>query len=249
MVNNNLLVAKTICQVNHNKGVVKICNPTDTQITLANNAIVASVECIDSDNILPFKSPNEATAYGVQSHILKGAMKKPLDFDLSSSDLTKAEKESLKSFLNNYMDVFATDLSELGKTLGRFSHKIETYDAPPVRMPFYRQPPHMQKEIDKQVQDLLDNDIIEESNSEYHSPVVLVKKKDGKFRFCVDYRKLNKITKPLSFPLPRLECVFDTVAEAQSQIFSTFDLHSGYWQLQMDPETKHKAAFITQKSL
>lgn len=116
-------------------------------------------------------------------------------------------------------------------------------------MPFYRQPPHLQKEIDRQVQELLENDIVEESNSEYHSPVVLVKKKDGKYRFCVDYRKLNKITKPLSFPLPRLECVFDTIAEAESQIFSTFDLHSGYWQLQMDPETKHKAAFITQNGV
>lgn len=137
----------------------------------------------------------------------------------------------------------------MGKTVGRFSHKIETYDAPPIRMPFYRQPPYLQKEIDRQVQELLENDIVEESNSEYHSPVVLVKKKDGKYRFCVDYRKLNKITKPLSFPIPRLECVFDTIAEAESQIFSTFDLHSGYWQLQMDPETKHKAAFITQNGV
>lgn len=53
----------------------------------------------------------------------------------------------------------------------------------------------------------------------------------------------------MSFPLPRLECVFDTIAEAESQIFPTFDLHSGYWQLQMDPETKHKAAFITQNGV
>lgn len=137
----------------------------------------------------------------------------------------------------------------MGKTVGRFSHKIETNDAPPIRMPFYRQPSHLLKEIDRQVQELLENDIVEESNSEYLSPLVLVKKKDGKYRFCVDYRKLNKITKPLSFPLPRLECVFDTIAEAESQIFPTFDLHSGYWQLQMDPETKHKAAFITQNGV
>ena len=74
-------------------------------------------------------------------------MKKPLDFDLSSSDLTKAEKDSLKSFLNNFRDVFATDLSELGKTVGRFSHKIETYDAPPVSMLFIDNRPTCKKKL------------------------------------------------------------------------------------------------------
>ena len=76
-----------------------------------------------------------------------------------------------------------------------------------------------------------------------------MKKKNGQFRFCVDYRNLNSITKSLSFPLPRLECVFDTVANANANIFSTFDLHSGYWQIQMDPATKHKTAFITQNGV
>ena len=253
LADKSLLGAKSLSKIYQQKAAMKLCNPTDDEIVVGNNTIVATVDVIDATEIQPFKCPRESQTNATRPFKSRkvNKPKNPIDFDLSQSDLDERQKQTLTSFLNDHRDVFATDLSQLGKTKeGQFAHKITTMkDSMPVRMPFYRQPPHLQKEIDRQVQELLDNDIIEESNSEYHSPVVLVKKKDGKFRFCVDYRKLNKITKPLSFPLPRLECVFDTVAEAQSQIFSTFDLHSGYWQLQMDPETKHKAAFITQKGV
>lgn len=246
----NLLAAKTITRIQNQRGVLKICNPTEEEIILNNNAIVASVECVNTHDIIPFYSPECVQTNAIETQLnSKSQQKTPITFDLKNSELNDTQKSELQNFLRDYRDIFSVDLSEMGKSIGRFSHKIETYDAPPIRMPFYRQPPHLQKEIDRQVQELLENDIVEESNSEYHSPVVLVKKKDGKYRFCVDYRKLNKITKPLSFPLPRLECVFDTIAEAESQIFSTFDLHSGYWQLQMDPETRHKAAFITQNGV
>ena len=250
--NRSLLGAKTISSVKNQRGIMKICNPSDKEIVIENNTIVATVDVIDPSQIHPFKGPRESQTNATRSYKSPQINKtrSPINFDLSQSDLNDQQKQKLRDFLDDHRDIFANSISELGKTVNRFAHRIETDpNASPVRMPFYRQPPHLQKEIDRQVQELLDNDIIEESNSEYHSPVVLVKKKDGKFRFCVDYRKLNKITKPLSFPLPRLECVFDTVAEAQSKIFSTFDLHSGYWQLQMDPETKHKAAFITQKGV
>ncbi|MES9902577.1 MAG: reverse transcriptase family protein [Sedimenticola sp.] len=99
------------------------------------------------------------------------------------------------------------------------------------------------------VNDMLEQGIIETSNSAWHSPVVLVKKKDGTFRFAVDYRKLNQITHSISHPLPRLECVFDTIGEAHAKVFSTLDLASGFWQIPMDPETSHKAAFITHESV
>ena len=75
--------------------------------------------------------------------------------------------------------------------------------------------------------------------------MVLVRKKDNTFRFAVDYRKLNKITLSISRPLPRLECVFNTIGQARATIFSTLDLASGFWQIPMDHETGHKAAFIT----
>lgn len=64
-------------------------------------------------------------------------------------------------------------------------------------------------------------------------------------RFCVDYRRLNSVTEPECFPLPRLEDVFDTIGNSKAKIFSVLDLRSGFWQIPLDPETKHKTAFVT----
>lgn len=93
---------------------------------------------------------------------------------------------------------------------------------------------------------MLKHDIIQPSNSEWHSPLVLVKKKNGTFRFACDYRALNKITMPMSFPLPHLETVFDAIGEAKSNYFTNLDLMSGFWQMGLDKDSRQKAAFITQ---
>lgn len=99
--------------------------------------------------------------------------------------------------------------------------------------------------MNRQLDEMLEADIIEESTSMWQSPVVMVKKKNGQLRFAVDYRKLNAVTKQHTFPLPRLEDVFDTIGISKANIFSTLDLASGFWQIPMDPETAHKSAFVT----
>ena len=87
---------------------------------------------------------------------------------------------------------------------------------------------------------------IEPSTSEWRSPVVLVKKPDGSWRFCCDYRKLNAVTRPQSFPLPRLEDVWDAVGASGAKVFSVVDMSSGFNQCAMDPDARHKTAFVTQ---
>ncbi|GBN96200.1 Transposon Ty3-G Gag-Pol polyprotein [Araneus ventricosus] len=94
---------------------------------------------------------------------------------------------------------------------------------------------------------MVHNGIIEESSRPWASPIVLVKKKDGSTRFCVDYRELNEITIKDCYPLPRIDDTLDALNG--SQWFSTLDLKSGYWQVEIQPEDKEKTAFTTGQGL
>jgi len=88
----------------------------------------------------------------------------------------------------------------------------------------------------------LEADVIEPTSSEWGFPVVLVPKKDGTLRFCVDYRLLNVVTKKDSYLLPRMDECIDSLGEAT--IFSTLDCNAGYWQVAIAPEDREKTAFV-----
>lgn len=94
---------------------------------------------------------------------------------------------------------------------------------------------------------MLDQDIIETSSSQWASTIVLVQKKDGSTRFCVDYRKLNHVTVKDAYPLPRIDESVDALSG--SKYFCTLDMASGYWQVAMDENDRHKTAFVTHKGL
>ena len=247
LVKKHLMAARCTISVKQGKSVMRVLNPTDKPIFLSRRLVLAKVEEFDPHTVqtLEDKTPAKVSVINKQPR----PCRENLEFDLSHSDLPENKKMRLAKFLNENKHVFATNLKELGLT-DKYHHRIETVDdAPGVKMPFYRQPPHLQKETDRQITEMLENQIIVPSTSSWFSPILLLKKKDGTYRFAVDYRKLNKQTKPIYFPLPRLESVFDALGAAKATLFSVLDLASGFWQIPMDPETRHKAAFITHSGI
>ncbi|KAI8512396.1 hypothetical protein Bbelb_090350 [Branchiostoma belcheri] len=166
--------------------------------------------------------------------------------DLDGADLTPEQEAKLEALLQKHASVFSTHKRDFGYT-ETIKHKIPTGDTPPIRQPYRSIPPSLYKEVKQHVQDMLDQDVIRESCSPWASPVVLVRKKDGDLRFCIDYRRLNAKTHHDAFPLPRIE---ESLAALQgAAIFSTLDLASGYWQVAVDEADKEKTAFSTQFGL
>ena len=159
-----------------------------------------------------------------------------------SSDSTPEQQAQLDDLLAKYKDMFVSDDDELGYT-ETVKHKIFTTDNIPVNQPFRRIPPSQYQEAKEHIQKLLEQGIIRESHSPYSSPIVLVQKKNGSLRMCVDYRRLNAKTVKDAYPLPRIQESFDALQGASW--FSTLDLASGFNQVAVEEEDKAKTAFIT----
>ena len=128
-------------------------------------------------------------------------------------------------------------------------HKIDTGDSHPVKLPLRRIPYAMRAKIEEVIRNLLAAGIIRPSSSPWASPIVPVVKKDGQIRMCVDYRELNKITRKDVFPLPRIDDLIDAVGRVKPVYFSKTDCHMGFHQMQMDPDSVDKTAFITHNGL
>ena len=126
-------------------------------------------------------------------------------------------------------------------------HQIDTGSARPIKQKPRRTSPSKHAEIERQVENLLQRSVVKKSNSPWSSPVVLVTKKDGSQRFCVDYRLVNTATVKDAYPLPRIDDSLSALSGAKW--VSTLDLASGYWQVPMDPASSYKAAFVTTSGL
>jgi hypothetical protein len=117
-------------------------------------------------------------------------------------------------------------------------HRIDTGEARLIRQPPRRLPLPKRAEANEMLEDMRQRGVIEESDSPWSSPVVLVWKRNGDLRLCVDYRKLNDVTRKDCFPLPRIDDTLDTLAGAKW--FSTLDVKSGYWHVDLHPDDKVK---------
>ncbi|GFX09898.1 retrovirus-related Pol polyprotein from transposon 297 [Trichonephila clavipes] len=163
-----------------------------------------------------------------------------------SPELSDEQRNKLSELLRKFSGLFTkTDKSTAAKT--NVKHRIFTGDHAPINQRAYRVSPTERRIIHEEVQKMLDEGIVQPSESPWSSPVVLVRKKDGSWRFCVDYRKLNSVTKKDVYPLPRIDDTLDCLKGAK--FFSSMDLRSGYWQIEIDEADREKTAFITPEGL
>ena len=151
----------------------------------------------------------------------------------TSGDLDNIQKSQLASTLLEFVDLFPIPGSALTGHTDAVEHTIDTGDSQPVRCAPRRMSPQKIKREEVCVDEMLSGRQIEPSESPWSAPVVLVTKKDGGTRFCVDYRRLNLATVKDAYPLPRIDDTLDMLAG--KRWFSTLDLASGYWQVSLSP--------------
>ena len=157
------------------------------------------------------------------------------------------EIEKLRKFLNSRRQVFAADMEELGEAKS-IQHEIKLTEDKIIRSRYYRTDPITQSKIDKHIQTLLDNKIIQPSLSKYASPCLVVDKKTpGETRFVTDYRLLNKYTQLDPQPIPLIQDILDGLGKAK--YFSCIDLMAGYMQVKLHPDSAKYSAFVTKNGL
>jgi hypothetical protein len=166
--------------------------------------------------------------------------------------VTPEQQEIVDQIIKENEDVFVEHISKEGQTqdLGRTSvitHSIDTGNAKPIKQRPYRTSPDQQEFIKNEIGEMLKKGIISPTSSPWASPVVVVPKKNGKKRFCIDFRKLNEVTEKDVYPLPVIDDLLDSFQG--SKWFTCLDLASGYWQVAMNDEDKKKTAFTTKYGL
>lgn len=151
----------------------------------------------------------------------------------------------MAQIIDNHKEAFVGNDGRIGRYNGSIVHKIDLIDgATPFRQRAYRLPPAMQKEVEKQIKLMLDQGLIRESESEFCSPIVMVPKADKKsFRFAVDYRKLNALTKKKVYQLPLVQELLDLMGG--KRLYTSLDLMSGFHQIPMNERDISKTAFIS----
>ena len=165
----------------------------------------------------------------------------------TSGDLDDLQKRQLANNLMEFVDLFPIPGSALTGHTGAVEHTIDTGDTPPIRCAPRRMSPQKMKQEESCIEEMLSGGQIEPSNSPWSAPMVLVTKKDGGTRLCVDYRRLNLAMVNDAYPLPRINDTLDMLASRRW--FSTLDLASGYWQVSLSPEARCKTAFATHSGL
>jgi len=255
------LVARSINVPRDSKLVCRVLNPTNDVVHLRKRQPIAQLEMIDNADIIELpldffdfskkSTPVAEAAINTLDGAPPSSRETPhvtmgdLGIKIENDDLTPGEKKQLSELIESNSDLFASGLDKLpGSNLA--PHVIDTGDARPIRQRAYNHPPAVRRVIERETADMLKNEIIEESTSAWSSPCLVIRKPSSdSWRFCVDFRRLNSVIKPASFPLTNMEEITQSLGEAKPCLFTVFDLKSAYWQCHLDPSTREKTSFST----
>ena len=164
----------------------------------------------------------------------------------SCTHLTDEQSIEFGEVLIKFADIFAQNDNDLGLFTAT-EHTIDTGDAKPIKQRMRRVPLGFADEEEKYLKKMLDSGVIVPSNSEWASPSVLIRKKDGTVRWCIDFRAVNAVTRKDAFPLPLIEECRDLLEGVE--FMSTLDMNSGYYQFAMAAADQCKTAFLTKYGL
>lgn len=210
---------------------INISNLSKDTVVISSKSILCELQPVvleqqDFNNVLP----------NIENEILKQTH---ID---THQTLTAEETLQIHQLLEKHIDIFSTGDTDIGNC-ERIKHRIDLlpYCEAPFKQPHRRLPPQMVEEVRKHLNDLLDAGIIEKSCSPWASNIVLVRKKNGKLRMCVDYRMLNQRTIKDAYALPRIEEVFDVLHGAK--YFTTVDMKAGYHQVKVEDSHRERTAF------
>ena len=220
-----ILVGRTPVNIQEQHVTLRVVNLSHQQQIINKGAELAHCETVKSVHT-PEANIHEWLAGDVKKMHVCEILPLHLNelYDCSTSGLAENECQEIHKLLSEFSDIFSTGPHDLGRT-DMVQHHIHTGEAAPIRQQPRRLPLCKREEAERAIKEMKELDVIEPSTSPWSSPIVLVSKKDGSTRFCVDYRKLNNITHKDSYPLPRIDDTIEALAGAEW--FSSLDLKSG----------------------
>ena len=237
----SLVVPRCLVVVENDEVSIPITNFSDEEKQIQADTVVAKIDgAVTLSSIsLANNEREEASSYDLPDHLEEL-------YQRVSPKIKTETKAGLRRVLWELQDTFLGPGGKLGRN-GRARHKINTQGYSPCKDHPRRYPIGQRQIVEDELNKMLEQDIIEPSSSPWAANVVLVRKKDNTVRFCVDYRRLNALTKKDAYPLPHIGDSLDALSG--SKWFSVLDLAAGFHQVELDPEAKEKTAFNTHKGL
>lgn len=235
-----IMLANCLVKCHNGRIPIRMLNPSDKQLVIPANRKIG--------RLIPFDIINNTELNERMEVALTTA---PLSqeeffelFNLNELKLAPKVLDRLQEILWKWRSAFAygSEDDQMGST-DLVEHSIELTQERVIKQHPYRIPYAYREETKRIIDKMLRNGVISMSSSSYSSPVVLVRKKDGSLRFCVDYRKLNDITRKDVYPLPRIDDMMTLLSG--NLYFSGLDAYNGFWHAKVKKEDRHKTAFST----